>query len=136
MKVGEYIRKLRKGGNPYGKKISQEELGQLLDPPINRAAIHKWEHGHVTTIKRPYVLQLAEIFGVDPNELMCFSSEYNEKEIAEEVKVIEQVQQVFGTDAVNLLKYFNDLNEIGKKKALNDLIDLSEHPRYSDDGSR
>lgn len=135
MKMGEYIKHLRKGGNAYGKKLSQEQLGQLLDPPVNRAAIHKWEHGLVATIKRPYVLQLAEIFGADPNDLMCFDSEFNEEKIAEEVKVIEQVQQVFGKEAVQVLKYFSDLNEEGRKKALDDLIYLSEHPRYID-GSR
>ena len=131
MKMGEYIKHLRTGGNHYGKKWSQDELGQLLDPPVNRGAVNKWELGKVENLKRTHIQQLARIFGVKPCELMCFDSEYDEQQISEEVQAIEQVQKVFGKDAVQLLQYFYELNETGKEKALEDLGDLTELPKYT-----
>lgn len=130
MTMGEYIKKLRSGQNIYGKKWSQEELGAALVPKVNRAAVNKWETGAVENIKRTHIQQLAEMFGITPCELMRFDSGC-EEQIAEEVKVIEKVQGVFGKDAVLLLQYFFELNESGKQKALEDLYDLTEHPKYT-----
>lgn len=131
MTMGEYIRTLRCGGNKYGKKYSQEELGRMLNPPVYRSAVNKWETGLVENIKRTYIEQIATIFGVDPTDLMCFESKYNEEQISEEVKLIEQLNKYFGKDAVQLLQYFTELNESGRQKALNDVADLTEIPKYS-----
>lgn len=133
MKTGEYIKMLRNGGNVYDKKWSQEELGQLLDPPVNRAAINKWELGTVENIKKSYIEQLAKIFGVTPCELMCFDS-IDEEHVSKEVKVIEQIQEMFGKDSVKLLQRFHELNDLGKQKALEDVTDMTELPKYT--GSR
>ena len=67
MTMGEYIKKLR---TDHG--YTQEELGQMLDPKVNRAAINKWECGRVANIKRSHIAQMAKIFDVDPVKLMCF----------------------------------------------------------------
>lgn len=131
MTMGEYIKKLRTGNNTYGRKWSQEELGSALNPPVNRAAVNKWESGQVENLKRTHIQQLAKIFGVKPCELMCFDDQIDSSKISEEVKVIEQVQNVFGKDAVQLLQYFNELNDLGKQKALEDLDDLTELPKYT-----
>lgn len=129
--MGEYIKTLRCGGNKYGKKFSQQELGQMLNPPVYRSAVNKWETGLVVNIKRDYIEQIAKIFGVDPTDLMCFESSFDEKRISEEVKLIEQLNKYFGRDAVQLLQYFTELNEEGKQKALNNLCDLTEIPKYN-----
>lgn len=131
MTMGEYIKTLRCGGNKYGKKYSQEELGQMLKPPVYRSAVNKWEKGLVVNIKRDYIEQIATIFGVDPTDLMCFESKYDEGQISEEVKVVEQLNKYFGKEAVQLLQYFTELNDAGKQKALNDIADLTEIPKYS-----
>lgn len=131
MKTGELIKHLRTGNNAYGRKWSQDELGKMLNPPVNRSAINKWEDGTIKNIKKSYIEQLAIIFNITPTELMCFESKYNEEEISNSVKVIEQVQNLFGKDAVQVLARFNELNELGKQKALEDLDDLVEHPRYT-----
>ena len=131
MTMGEYIKKLRTGNNTYGRKWSQEELGSALNPPVNRAAVNKWESGQVENLKRTHIQQLAKIFGVKPCELMCFDDQIDSSKLSEEVKVIEQVQNVFGKDAVQLLQYFNELNDLGKQKALEDLDDLTELPKYT-----
>lgn len=130
MTMGEYIKYLRNGGNKYDKKWTQEELGQLLNPPINRAAINKWESGQVENIKRSYIEQMSKLFGVKPCELMCFNQE---QIISEEVKVIEQVQKIFGKESVKMLELFTKLNELGKEKALESLDDLSNLPKYTEE---
>ena len=133
MQTGEYIKKLRMGNNKFGKVFTQEELGHLLNPPVNRAAINKWETGRVENIRKGYIEQLAEIFDIDPSELMCFESKYDEGLISEEVKIIEAVQKLYGRQAVQLLQHFMELNTMGKQKALEDLIDLTELPKYTND---
>ena len=130
MTMGEYIKYLRTGGNKYDRQWTQTELGLMLNPKVNRAAINKWETGQVENIRRHHIQQLAEIFGVTPHELMCFESKIDEAKVSEEVKTIEQVQKVFGKDAVKILQHFMELNELGKEKALEDLSDLVDHPRF------
>ena len=133
MKTGDYIKKLRMGNNKYGKVYTQEELGQLLNPPVNRAAINKWETGRVENIRKGYIEQLAEVFDIDPSELMCFEFKYDESMISEETKIIEAVQKLYGRQAVQLLQHFMELNNLGKQKALEDLIDLTELPKYTNE---
>lgn len=128
--MGEYIKYLRTGGNVYGKSLSQEELGHLLDPPVNRGAVNKWELGKVENLKRTHIQQLAKIFGVSPAQLMCFDQTPEEQRLSKEVKVIEGIQEMFGKDAVQLLQYYYQLNDAGKEKALHELSDLIEIPRY------
>lgn len=132
MQTGDYIKKLRMGNNKYGKVFTQEELGRLLNPPVNRAAINKWEKGTVENIRKIYIEQLADIFGIEPSDLMCFESKYDEKLISEEVKIIEAIQKMYGRQAVQVLNYFNQLNDLGKQKALEDVSDLTELPKYTD----
>ena len=128
--MGEYIKYLRTGGNKYERQWTQEELGLLLKPKVKRAAIAKWETDQVDTIKRTYIEQMSELFGVKPCELMCFQARYDESQLSEEVSTIEQVLKVFGKDAVSLLHNFFELNEVGKEKALQDISDLTDHPKY------
>ncbi len=125
MNMGEYIRLLR-----TERKWSQEELGRMLNPPVNRAAVNKWETGIVQNLKRTHIQQLARIFNVTPTELMCFDSKCNESQIAMETKVIEAVQGAFGKDAVLILQYFMELNDDGKQQALKNVSDLAEVPKY------
>lgn len=129
--MGEYIRHLRTGHNVHGRKWSQEKLGAALNPPVNRAAVNKWETGMVENIKRTHLQQLAKLFGVKPCELMCFDDQIDSSQITKEVKVIEQIQDLFGKDAVQLLQYFNELNESGRQKALDAVSDLVDHPKYT-----
>ena len=124
MTMGEYIKWLRKNHD-----LTQEELGQKLSPPVNRAAINKWETGQVENIKRSYIEQMSKLFEVKPSDLMCFDLEH---QLSEDVITIEMVQKNFGTDAVRLLEWFTRLNELGIGKALEDLEDLSSLPKYSE----
>ena len=131
MTMGEYIKKLRSGNNIYGRKWSQEELGSMLNPPVNRAAVNKWETGQVVNIKRCHIEQMAELFGIHPIDLMCFDSNADGKRIAEEIAMAESIHKLFGREAVLLLQYFNELNDLGKEKILNEITDISELPKYT-----
>ena len=124
--MGEYIKQLRRNHD-----LTQEELGQKLNPPVNRAAINKWETGQVENIKRSYIEQMSKLFDVRPSELMCFDFEHK---LSEDVITIEMVQKNFGADAVRLLEWFTRLNELGKEKALEDLDDLTNLPKYTVQG--
>ena len=118
------------GNNKYGRRWTQEELGAALNPPVNRAAVNKWETGLVEGIKKTYIEQLAAIFGVTPTDMMCFSSKVDESVLSEEVQVIESVQKVFGKHAVQLLQFFTELNDLGQQKVLNDIGDMVELQKY------
>lgn len=50
MTMGTYIKRLREEMG-----ISKEELGRSLNPPVNRAAVNKWETGQVENIKRTHI---------------------------------------------------------------------------------
>ncbi len=100
-----------------------------MNPPVNRAAVNKWESGITKNIKKQYIQQLATIFDITPTELMCFDDQLGSSKL-EEDNIFEQIQKYFGKDAVQLLQRFNELNELGKQKALEDIDDLTEHPKY------
>jgi len=129
MTMGMYIKHLREEMH-----LSQEELGQSLNPPVNRAAVNKWETGQVENIKRTHIQQLARKFGITPCELMCFDDKFESAKLAEEVKTIEAVQKHFGKEAVKILELFQDLNKLGRQKALEDMSDLAELKKYTEKG--
>ena len=127
MTTGEYIKVLRSGNNIYGRKWTQAELGAALNPPVNRAAVNKWETGLVKNLKRTHILQMATMFGVTPNELMCFDDQPQNSNGTTEH---ETPQIVLDKDATQLLLYFLELNDAGKAKILEEIQDLAEHPKY------
>lgn len=134
MTMGEYIKNLRMGKNKFGKIFSQHELGQMLNPPVYRSAVNKWESGEVVNLKRCHIEQLAEIFGIQPTDLMCFEYKVDEKQVSEEVMIAESIQKLFGKQAVLLLQYFSELNDIGKEKVLDDVADMTNLPKYTNEG--
>ena len=126
MKMGTYIKYLRESA-----KLSQEELGQSLNPPVNKAAVNKWETGQVENIKRTHIRQLAKKFGVAPCDLMCFDDKFDSPKRAEEVKTLELVRKHYGEDAVKLLEQYMSLNQIGKDKVIDDISDLALLDKYT-----
>lgn len=86
MTMGEKIKALR-----ISHGLSQERLGAMLNPPVNRAAVNKWETGRVENIKRIHIQQMATIFNVAPTDLMCI---YEEEDINKS-KNAEQLLEIF-----------------------------------------
>lgn len=105
MTMGDYIKQLREQ-----RDLSQEELGNLCG--VNRAAVSKWEKGHVENIKRSTIKRLSEIFGVSPCELMCFDEPTEEESrIQKEVEALEMFQACFGREVVEAASLFMKLDE-------------------------
>jgi len=51
---------------------------------------------------------------------------------AAEVELLECIQVTFGKQAVELLEHFVELNETGKEKAIDTLIDLCMIEKYTE----
>lgn len=110
--------------------LTQEELGAKFG--VNKAAVQKWESGAVPNIKRKNILQLAELFEITPNELMCWDEvEPNDCESEKEV-ILKRIKEYYGEDGVKLLRLFNQLNTIGKQKIIENISDYSELSKYTD----
>jgi len=71
------------------------------------------------------------LMGYDvPMEYLDFDSIIDSNKLSKEVKVIEAIQEVFGKDAVKLLKYFSELNELGKSEALKRISEMLDISKY------
>ena len=124
MTTAEYIYNYRRERN-----LSQEEFGQKVG--VNRAAVSKWEKGHVKEIKGKTILSICRLIGVPPYELMGWDEEFNSfSKLSNEVKLIEAIQLQYGKDSVELLSNFTKLNSIGREKAIENTIDLTSIPKY------
>lgn len=63
MNVGELIRKAR-----TEKGMTQEMLAEKVG--VKKSAVAKWENGRVSEIKRSNLKNLADVLGLNPNELL------------------------------------------------------------------
>jgi transcriptional regulator with XRE-family HTH domain len=124
--------------------MTQEELGAKLG--VNKAAVQKWESGAVRNIKKDNLKELARLFQINLAALLemeeSLSSESlrqfanwdttfnNGATLTSEAKVIEQIQSKYGDDILHLLHAFNSLNDLGRKKALENIGDLAAIPKY------
>ena len=52
--------------------LTQKQLGDMLNPPVKRQSICKWEINHGIEIKRDYIAQMAAIFHCSVMWLMGF----------------------------------------------------------------
>lgn len=127
MTIGDIIRIKRNELN-----LTQEELGSKLVPKVNRAAVQKWETGQVENIRPVHIGQLSKIFGITAGELLCFDEKFDVENLSEEVKTLESVTKYYGKEVVEMIKLFQELNDNGKKKALEDLTDLASLPKYTE----
>lgn len=124
MSMGDRIKFLREQ-----QGMTQEELGEKIG--VQKSAIRKYEKGEVENIKRSSIKIMADLFGVSPCYLMGFDEDEGEvKQLAEEVKFIEKIQTQYGKEAVQLLSAFVQLNGTGKEKALSNIQDLLDVPKY------
>ena len=128
MKMSDFIRENRKA-----KGFTQEEFGKMFTPPINRAAISKWEKGYVTNIKRSQIQKMCEIFGCAPSDLMCFN-ELDSEQLSKEAETFDRIKEVFGEQAAELVHIFIELNEEGQERLYNNALDMSllEHYKKGD----
>lgn len=117
MTVGDRIRQLRKE-----KGLTQEELGELLG--VKKAAVQKYESGQVQNLKQSTIQKLCEIFNRNPIYFI-FNDLELEKELKEDVALIEQIQKKFGENIVYLLEVVTELNNKNLMKVLEYANDVS-----------
>ncbi len=125
--VGNNIKQARKK-----KGLKQKELAEKIGKTIS--SIGKYELG-LTQIPNDVIEQIAKVLDVSPLELLDaeeWEMSFNPNgKLAKEVKLIEQIQEVFGSESVQLLQWFSELNDQGKMKAIDDICDLTEIPKYT-----
>ncbi len=139
MTTGDKIKQLRKQAN-----MTQTELGKKLG--VQQSAIRKYEHGDIINIPYKTIQKIAEIFSVTPEYLVGWDSsvesspataediekwDANAKQVADTVHLIEQIQGKWGDSAVTLLRLFNQLNEQGQNKILDNINDLLMIDQYT-----
>lgn len=126
MTVGENIKQIRKQ-----KGLTQKSLGELLS--ISEGMIRQYELG-IRKPKIETIEKIASALQISPFELMGYDY-WDEKyspdgKLAEEVKFMQQVESKYGEGSSDLLHYYSLLNDEGKNKALNDVSDMTEVPKY------
>lgn len=128
MHTGTKIKQLRKE-----KGWTQEELGEMLG--VKKAAIQKYEKGEIVNLKLATIKKLCEIFDIPPGRLIFPEAEeldkkLNSRELSFEVKVIEDIEAMYGMEALEMICSFTKLNDKGKTKALDMMDDLSSLEKY------
>lgn len=124
MTMGERIHNLRIEHN-----MSLNDVAKYLG--VGKTAIHKYENGQVENLPKSTIEKLAVLFGVSPSYIMCFDQwDQNSQALSDEVALIERIQAKYGKDTVELLNFFTELNDDGRKAILSMVEDLSSLPKY------
>lgn len=130
--IGRRIRELR-----IKKGMSQEQLAKAVGytSDNSRSTINKVEQGQNDIVQsklKAYAKALdvtvGYLLGIEDAD--GFDIAYEPEERKSEVNAFEVVQNAYGKDAVELLKIFVQLNELGQQKALEQISDLFEIKKY------
>ena len=123
--VGEKIRSLRNRNN-----LTQEELGNKLG--VKKVTIQKYENGSIKNLKQTTISKLSEIFNVDPSYFISMGNSFDDKlgekvcNLKEEVLAIERFQKNYGNDVIEIIKIYNELDEVGKERVMQYINDMSK----------
>jgi len=136
MTTGQIIKRLREE-----REMTQETLAELMGYS-HKSSINKIEMGKAD-LPQSKLVAFAKIFGVSPCVLIGYDEPATKEELDawdkqlnkngrlnQEVKLIEQVQKQYGSDAVKILQLFTSLNKSGKEKAVSNLEDLTAIEKY------
>ena len=122
--------------------LTQEELGKIVG--VQKAAVQKWENGIVVNLKRSTQQILAETFHVSIDELFSetatpvdcqkWEEQYNHNgALSVRSRILDEVNGAFGDGADRVLDHFDQLNDTGKKKAVEAIEDLAAIDKYRKD---
>lgn len=142
MTTGQIIKQLREE-----RGMTQEQLAELMGYS-HKSSINKIELDK-SDLPQSKLVKFAKIFGVSPCELLGYvptpatdeqkkvwDEQFNfNQQLKNEVALIEHIQKLYGKDAVKVLQMFNSLNKTGKKKALENIEDLTAVPKYQKEGT-
>ena len=119
MNTGETIKRLRKD-----KKMSQERLAQLLGYS-GKSAISKLEKGGFE-LSQDKLVMVAKIFNVSVDSLIN-----NDAGATDDAVTLVNVKALYGQGAVDIINSYAKLNDLGKKKAVEAINDLTEIEKYT-----
>lgn len=130
MTTGQIIKHLREE-----KGITQEHLAEMMGYS-HKSSINKIEMNKAD-LPQSKLIKLAKIFDVSPCELLGYEpipatdEQFNfNQQLKNEAALFEHIQKLYGKNAVKVLKLFNSLNKTGKKKAIENIEDLTAIPKY------
>ena len=136
MTIGEKIKLLREE-----REWSQEYLSQLLGYK-SRSTINKIEM-NINELTQSKIVAFANVFGIQSHELLSddplnmedirtrWEERYNRKGcLAAEAKLFDSLQTQYGKQAVALFTAFTQLNTDGQQKAVENVQDLLDVPKY------
>lgn len=106
--------------------MSQEELGKRLNPPVNKAAVQKWEKGTVENIKRTHIEQMAALFEISPCQLLSFEPITPDPT---KEKICDLINRCYGKEAYSVVKMYLGMNENGRKLAFDLISNLHSNPQ-------
>lgn len=112
--MGKKIKKHRK---KLG--LTQSELGEKLEPSVNRSAIAKWENGLVKNIRRDHIEQMAQLFNISAYELLSFNTELEYTE-----------------DALDIARKYMKLNDSNKDLVVQMIQAMLFNQKKEDDEKR
>ena len=123
--IGDKIKELR-----LRNGLTQKSLGEKCG--IAEPTIRKYELGKLNP-KVETVKKIADALNVPVSEIMDWSK-FDEQypHLADEVKLIESVENEYGEGSGELLDLFSKLNAKGKGKALDSLSDLTMIKSYTE----
>ena len=122
MQIGDRIKRLRKE-----RGYTQEQLGNLIG--VQKSAVQKYEKGTIKNIKPEIITKLCQIFDISPIILLDMMNDTDR--LHREVRLLDEIQAVFGHQYVNLLGMFLEMNEEGQSKLIEYAKDLHSIERYS-----
>ena len=123
--IGDKIKELR-----LRNGLTQKSLGEKCG--IAEPTIRKYELGKLNP-KVETVKKIADALNVSVSEIMDWSK-FDEQypHLADEVKLIESVENEYGEGSGELLDLFSKLNAKGKEKAVDSLSDLTMIKCYTE----
>lgn len=120
--TGDKIKELR-----IRKGITQEELANKIGYK-SKTTVAKIE-ANINDVPTNKIEIFADLLDTTPSYLLGWDN--LEVKCKQEFKAIELVHECYGKDYVQILKMYDDLNDTGKKKAYEDLEDMSNLDKYS-----
>lgn len=97
---------------------------------VGKSTVRKWEKGMILNMGRDKIQSLALVLHTSPAYLMGWEQTEFETHLENEIKLIEQIQNHFDKETVDLIRMFHELNAEGKCKALNMIEDLTLLDKY------
>ena len=119
MKTGDIIKRLRKE-----RKYSQTQLARLLGYS-DKSSISKIENNEFE-LSQDKLVMVAKIFNVSVDSLIN-----NDAGATDDAVTLVNVKALYGQGAVDIINSYAKLNDLGKKKAVEAINDLTEIEKYT-----